>query len=288
MEQGQQGLPDSKYQQIVWLASYPKSGNTWLRMFLDAYFLGDVDINEVVTSVTDDLAARHQIGDGSDVRTLPVEIQQLTRPMALLRLVMAFNANKFANMPLFVKTHNPNLVANGIDLLPVALTRSTIYLVRDPRDVAPSFARHTGTSVDKAIDGMLNRHNVLREDDADSTKTADVLSSWPTHANSFKADDQHGVLLVRYEDLKKEPERGFKAILNHAGVPVDEDRIFKAIETTRLENLRDQEEQQGFKEASPYAERFFRRGKGKDELTKAQRVKIENKMGRMMKRLGYL
>lgn len=251
--------------------------------------LGEVDFNDVVTSVPDDLYVRHQVGDGSDVRTFPVDIQQLTRPMALLRLVRAFNANKFADIPLFVKTHNPNMVSNGIELLPASLTKATIYIVRDPRDVAVSFAKHIGRSVDDAIKAMSNRYNVLTDETNTSSRVSDLLSSWDQHVNSYRSDDAHNVLFVKYEEMRDKPEKAFGAILDHAGLPKDNERIHKALELTELSRLRDMEKEKGFRESSRHAkDQFFGEGKGKHLLTKAQKVKIENKFGRQMKAMGYL
>jgi len=109
------------YKQIVWLSSYPKSGNTWIRCFVDAYLTGEVDINNLVGSVTDDGSQRCLPGDGSDPSKYPIDVQILTRPMGLLRLVRQFELNKAEggpDIPLFVKTHNAHLVTNGIELLP--------------------------------------------------------------------------------------------------------------------------------------------------------------------------
>ena len=75
------------YKQIVWIASYPKSGNTWVRCFFDAYFMNEVDINDILCSVTDDLPSAYDIGDGTHIKEHRFEIQQLARPMALLRLI---------------------------------------------------------------------------------------------------------------------------------------------------------------------------------------------------------
>jgi hypothetical protein len=280
----------AKYQEIVWLSSYPKSGNTWLRLFFDAYIMGEVDINEVVTSVADDNAKRHTIGDQTtDIRRLPIDVQQLARPMALLRLVLAFQQNRIANVPLLVKTHNPNLVSNGIELLPAHLTKQTIYIVRDPRDVAPSFAKHTGVDVDKAITSMSNRYNVLQDEDKSSNRVADLLSSWDNHVNSYRTGDAHNTKIYRYEDMREKPERTFRQIIEQVGLPFDHERMQKALELTDLERLRSVEKEQGFKESSPHAkDQFFGEGRGRHKLTIRQRKRIEKDMGRQMKALGYL
>jgi hypothetical protein len=274
------------YQQIVWLASYPKSGNTWVRTFLDAYFLGELDLNELVCSVTDDRKDRYQIGDGSDINNAPVDIQHLARPMNLLRLVKAFNANRFADVPLYVKTHNPNMIVNGVELLPRQLTRATIFIVRDPRDVLPSFAKHMGTDLDQAIEWMTDKWRVLN---GTENKVMDLISSWSEHTKSFLNNPP--CTLVKYEDMRADPEREFTRILEASGAPVDPIRIRKALDMVDLQKLRQREARDGFKESSPHAkDQFF--GKGlvggwQDKLTPRQAHALEKAFRRTMKRLDY-
>lgn len=272
------------YKKIVWLASYPKSGNTWLRMFLDAYYLGEVDINDVVCSVTDDVATRCVTGNGEDPTTYPIDIQQLTRPMGLLRLVQQFNANSHADVPLFVKTHSAHMLTNGVELLPESLTKAVIHLVRDPRDVLPSFSSHMGLEGDAAFNKMDDKYNTL------STKgapvMADFISAWDLHTNSFLNSDTHNIKTFRYEDMKEKPIETFSEILKHAGVTPDRDRVEKALKLVELDKLKKQEAKKGFGESSPHArDRFF--GHKHKEITPKVLYRLEKKYGRIMKRLGY-
>ncbi len=275
------------YRKIVWLASYPKSGNTWVRLFLDAYFLGEIDINDIVCSVTDDRADRCQIGDGSNISDLPVDIQHLTRPMGLLRLVRAFNKNKFSEVPLFVKTHSAHMIANGIELLPEMLTQATICIVRDPRDVAPSFAKHMGVDVDTAIEYMQDKYRTLT---SDPTRVADFMSSWSRHTNSYLNADTHNVRVFSYEAMRQNPVQEFSEILRHSGIEPDEIRVKAALDMVDLGRLRKIEAKEGFRESSPNAKNaFFGEGKvGGNKLTDRQRYRISKAFRRTMERLGYL
>lgn len=273
------------YKKIVWLASYPKSGNTWVRMFLDAYYLGEVDINNVVTSVVDGHAGRHMIGDGADPTTLPIDVQQLCRPMALLRLVRNFNANKFADVPLFVKTHNANLLTNGIEWLPECLTKATIHIVRDPISVFPSFQTHMGLTQEQALKKMDDKHNVLST--PGSVAMADFISSWKLHTNSFLNGDTHNIKTFRYEDMKTAPVEAFSEILVHAGVKPEREKVKQALEIVDISKLKAQEEEKGFIESSPHAKnQFF--GRKHEEIDQKTVYQILNRYGRVMKRLGYV
>lgn len=277
--------------QIVWLASYPKSGNTWVRLFLDAYYLGELDLNKLVTSVSDDNAARHTIGSDWDPRDLPIDAQMLTRPMSLLRLVLAYNKDKLPGLPLFVKTHNAHMITNGIELLPECLTQATICIVRDPRDVVISFAKHMGESIDDAIGSLLDKYRVLEA--KDSLKMADFLSSWPMSVDSYTGADSHNVMVIRYEDMRERPLESFRHILKHAGVEPDNDRIQKALDLCEISKLQKLEKENGFLESSPKNKDGFFSGGGRvraweDKLTHYQRRKIERACEKEMRQLGYL
>lgn len=275
------------YRQIVWLASFPKSGNTWLRCFLDAYILGDVDINEIVVSLPDDLAARCAVGDGSNAAEFPVDIQMLTRPMAMLRLVREYNRIG-SKVPLFVKTHASHVLANGVEMMPEALTKATVCLVRDPRNVVVSFARHMGYSdMDEAIEHFLNKYRTLN--DVTATKMNDFISSWPMSVQSFANADTHNVRIWRYEDLKADPVKCFAEILKHSGVAVDLDRVKTAVDKVALANLQEQERKKGFGESSKYAKNGFFAGSGgwNGKLTPGQLHRVEKACASMMKRFNY-
>jgi len=273
------------FKQIVWLASYPKSGNTWARLFLDAYFLGELDINEILCSLGDDGISRYHVGDGSPIWKYPVDIQQLARPMAMLRTVRAYQDSP-QPFPLFVKTHQANVVANGIELLPEALTKATIHIVRDPRDVLPSFANHMGSDLDKGFEQMANKYQLLA---ASENRVADFLGAWDAHAEAGLAAVGHNPLLIRYEDLRADPQEWFSRMLAHAGVDPEPDKVKRAIALTELSKLQAREKKEGFTEASRKAkEPFFNTGKVGKKIPPQYKSKIERAFRKTMKKLGYL
>jgi len=280
------------YRKIVWLASYPKSGNTWVRCFLDAYLTGEVDINNISASVSDDSTARCLPGDGSDPADYPLDVQILTRPMGLLRLVRQFELNSIEmgfDIPLFVKTHSAHMVANGVELLPNSLTKAVVHVVRDPRDVVISFAKHMGKDLDKGIELFFDRTRNLHDNRV--SKMADFISSWPQFVSSYANADSHNVLNVKYEDMLDRPVHTFGRILKHSGIKPDDERIEKALELVKIDKLRAQEEKDGFGESSPHhKDKFFGKGKAggwMEVLTPSQLHKIEKGCSSMMKRFNY-
>lgn len=277
------------YKKIVWIASYPKSGNTWVRCFLEAYFRGILDINDIQTSVADTAAFRCHTGNGDDPSEFPEEIQNLVRPMGLVRLVQKYNEDveNGYKFPLFVKTHNGHLVANGGELLPQPLTKSIIYIVRDPRDVAISYAKHMGSSIDDAIKAMGINNQMLA--DTRGGALVDYLSDWSTHVMSFARSQAHDVRIVFYEDLSADPVNTFSEILEHINIDPDQEAVRKAVELTKFEKLKTAEEAEGFVEKSNKSEKFFNSGKStwRKVLTDTQADILESTHAQVMDFLGY-
>ena len=278
------------YKQIVWLASYPKSGNTWLRLLIEAYITESVDLNNIVTSVSDDTSTRYDAGVGSDVRTLPLQIQQLMRPVSLYRLVETYMSERPAeHFPLLVKTHAANLVTNGIAQIPPQLTKKVVHIVRDPRDVAVSFAKHLGEDIDDVIETMMGEHQTLLGS-TDKAKCADFISSWKLHTQSYDQMDLCDKLTVRYEDMIDEPVETFTRVLEHIGIKVMQHKLTAALEKIDLKKLQKLEQEQGFIEASPKnKEGFFGNGgsKWREALKPYQVHRIEKMAGSYMEHFNY-
>ncbi|MGB5336345.1 MAG: sulfotransferase domain-containing protein, partial [Woeseiaceae bacterium] len=192
-------------------------------------------------------------------------------------------------IPLFVKTHHANMLTNGVEMLPCALTRSTIFIVRDPRDVLPSFAKHMGCDIDQAIEWMTDKYKTISPSDR---CMADFISSWDAHTLSFLNTNTHNVKVFRYEDMRADPVKEFSAILKHAGVTPEPLRVRQALKLVELDKLREQEKIDGFMESSIHAKNeFFGKGEvggWKDKLTPKHQHRIEKDFGRVMKRLGYM
>ena len=278
----------SDYHDIVWLASYPKSGNTWVRAFLEAYYLDDLDLNELLVTTSDDMALMHQVGDGGkDIKDEDIQIQNLMRPAAMLRIVrLARMAN--TGFPLFIKTHRPHLINNGIETFPEALNKAVIHLVRDPRDVLPSYTKHMGCDLDTGVQWMTDKYRHLA---GNAVRIGELISSWKDHTSSFLNADTHNVMTFQYEDLRADPVGQFSKMLSHAGVDPDMARVRHAVDRCDLARLRRLEKEKGFKESSPHAkDQFF--GSGlvggwKDKIAPRHAVALEKHAGRVMKRLGY-
>lgn len=283
-------MGDSNARRLVWLASYPKSGNTWVRLFLTAYShpeQDDLDLNDIDVSLhagSRELFDRIVGLEASDMT--PAEIDRY-RPDVYRQLAIE------GDEPLFLKVHDCwRRNAEGVSVFPPETTAAVILIVRDPRGVAPSFANHFNLSNDQAIGQMASPDFALA---AHSYKLAAQLpqpvGSWSSHAASWLDQTELSVVLVRYEDLHAAPERHFARIVQAAGLPLDTERLQRALACTRFDRLQAQEDATGFRERRIGTPRFFRRGKAaswREELTPAQIERIVACHGPTMVRLGYL
>ena len=280
---------------IVWLASYPKSGNTWMRVFL-AHLLDDgsapVTINTIGRYLHDGLGIasdRHAFDrfsglDASEL--LPDEIEML-RP----RVYEAAAAQ--ATRPMFVKVHDADLpTAAGEPLIPLAATRAAVYIVRNPLDIAVSLAFHEGLRFDTAIAQMADRDFAFSNTAARlPTQLRQRLSSWSGHVASWIDTPGLACHVMRYEDMVARPFETFSRAVRFLELPADDAAIGEALDGARFDRLRDEEERVGFIERPSNAARFFREGRTgawRRHLNAEQAGRIIADHGDMMRRLEYI
>ena len=272
---------------IVWLASYPKSGNTWLRMFLQVYISGNkCRINETsgVTYRDHDELAYRSVSPVAFPDRRP-EIAMGLRFPALLHLIQRAGNNEG---DVIIKTHNVCAAdQGGLHLCPPVLTKLAIYLIRDPRDVVVSFSHHLVMSIDKTIEFMCNENGHLEDN---ILGFGNHLSSWGNHTGSWIRDDlTFPVCTVRYEAMIADTRSTFYQIVEFLFGEVDEQKLDFAIRESSFENLSKQEKDNGFQEQKGN-QPFFRVGKSgkwKEILTGEQVKKLEAKLGDAMERMGY-
>lgn len=270
---------------IVWLASYPKSGNTWVRLFVANYITNKPEplpINQIHKFGTGDtIAAMYQAAAGRavDVRDIPLTMRLRDR---VLRGIVSNNAD--INL---VKTHNRRAVAYGCDLIPDQYTKSAIYVVRNPLDMVLSYARHYGIEHDLAAQQVCHSDNA----NAPTNRTVvEFLGSWSDHVESWTGKSSYPVLVLRYEDMLKQPNIEFAKVVEHFGMNVDDARLRRAIQHASFDQLKQQEQKQGFIEASGKGTAFFSKGQSgvwRDELDPALVKQIRQSNKRVMKQCGY-
>jgi hypothetical protein len=261
---------------LVWLASYPKSGNTWLRAFLHNY-ITDARVPHSIGALTDFSAvecAAVFFEGASDQQSV-----QRLRPLVHRRL-MGLHDDL-----VFVKTHNANLAVAGVPLCTPAVTAGAIVVVRDPRDVAVSYARYLGKPLDEVIGFMAHPRAANA---ATGLQVFEYLSSWSAHVESWAAAPRS--LTVRYEDLLTDARGSFGRIIHYLGGDPAPERMARAIAFSSFAQLSAQERANGYLKGAGGAA-FFAKGEiaqWRETLTAAQAKSIETTHGNTMRRLRYI
>jgi len=276
---------------IVWIASYPKSGNTWIRAFLHNLVRlrtgedGEQDINEMARFSTWDLDKKRYakfLGFEPDNAAHRSEIA------ATRHAVHRQIADSIDGL-LFIKTHNCLVMDRGHSTINFDVTAGAVYVVRNPLDVAISYAHHSGVTVDDAIARMA----VTDAETAGSDSAVyEVHGSWSQHVWSWTRNPHRALHVVRYEDLLADTQSAFAAMARHLLLDSTRRRLIKAIEQSSFARLQAQEREKGFRERPASADQnFFREGRAgqwKDVLTSAQIDRVVRDHGEQMRRFGYL
>jgi len=276
---------------IIWISSYPKSGNTWTRYFLSNYFFNKKKINS-------DFNILNKIDKFPPYKILPQllsedEIKEsaynISKYWAEIQLEIIKEKDNF----IFLKNHNALVSVEGRNLTEERFSLAFIYLVRDPRDIAVSYSNFDKTlSIDKAIERITSENlycHVTKKFPLD----VEVLGSWKFNYYSWKS----GVaevprIIIRYEDLINNTYETklkiIKFLSNILNFKVDINHIKYSIEQSDFKRLQGIENDNKFHEST---NTFFNSGKiGQWEniLSSKQISRIENFCKEEMKELGYL
>jgi len=245
---------------IIWLASYPKSGNTWVRAFLYALYhailgdlAGEIDINRMDDFIDNDrdLSRFRPYLSGPVDRVHPIEIAA-ARPKVQADIVRETNGT------VWVKTHNVLAYDLGFPLINLGVSVGGIYLIRNPLDVAISLAHFRNEDIDRIIADMAT----LGLGDRGTDKlVGSITDTWSTHVRSWTERPNPLVHVARYEDLLAHPRDTFAAIANHVLMKPTPEQLDQAIDLTSFQRLRKTEAAKGFRERPEQAERFFREGR---------------------------
>jgi hypothetical protein len=278
----------------VWLASYPKSGNTWFRSVFVAWRQGGpVDLNLLRAPGTAAIASsRARVEDALGIPSslFTADEIDLMRPRVdeVASEDSASSDDGLQNC--LCKIHDALFCGPaGEPIVSVATTRAAIYIVRDPRDVAVSVAHHNSWSHERAVAELGDPEAALSR--AVHSQVRQRLGSWSEHVGSWLDQELFPVHVVRYEDCHHDPVATFTAALGFAGFEANKGDIAVAVDAVSFDRLQAQEAATGFRERPALVDRFFRRGvvgSWRDELTHELVERVETDHGDVMRRLGYL
>lgn len=277
---------------VCWLASYPKSGNTWFRL-LAAHAQSDPghQVGIAILQDTGHLAASRVLWEEEtllDASLMRDEEIDALRPQAHRARAAAHHGRTE-----LVKCHDAyTQTACGEPLLGGRQAAcGALMLVRDPRDIALSLAAHLGQTLDQTIDFMADpRAGLGGVSVRGSRQLRQRLLSWSAHVSSWLDQRDLPVQVIRYEDLQTDAAGRLRIGMRFAGIPTTAHRVREAVSRCDFHRLRQQELAQGFIEAQGIGRPFFRSGatgQWRDRLTPDQVARLEVAHGIVMQRLGY-
>ena len=283
---------------FIWLASYPKSGNTLLRSMLAAYFFSQDGIYNF-----DLIKNIKQFPNITLFEKLGINIKNEKEVVKnYIKVQETFN-NK--NSVQFLKTHSYLFNINNNPFTDLNNSLGSIYIVRDPRNVVTSYANHTNIGVDQASNDLIN----LTQMGGDLSKTKGsertkvFTGTWSGNFNSWKSFKfQDRYLLIKYEDLILEKEKTFVKVLKFihklkkADFKIDIKKLKNVISSTDFSKMKKLEQEKGFFEGKIDKKTgkkipFFNLGEKNDWkklLDKKIQKKIEDAFEKEMIELGYI
>jgi hypothetical protein len=270
---------------IVWLASFPKSGNTWLRAFLHNLMRNPKEpynVNQLTQFTHSDSQMRwFNLFDPRPGSQISKEEVAALRPKVHEAMTRSFPDS------VFVKTHNALVQDRGTPMITMACTAGAIYVIRNPLDVAVSHADHYGLSVEESIAALATPG--LQSVNTD-IYAYEVHGSWSQNVASWTQQPSPGLHVVRYEDMAKLPIKTFGGVAAFLGLKVPRERLERAIKLSSFRVLQEQEKRHGFVERSEHSQRFFRAGTAgqwRAKLTPTQVEAVCAAHQEQMARFGY-
>ncbi len=271
---------------IIWIASYPKSGNTWMRSLISTYLYlkdnkFDFKILSKIPNFTRDKYFEN-IVDLNILKNKPLQIAEYWNA-AQSRINLKGEERIF-------KTHSACISLGGKWFTTEIHTAGYIYIVRDPRAVVCSLAAHTNNTIEHSIKDLLNDNFIGSNG---KYNLAELTCSWKINYLSWKKEKKFPGLLIKYEDIFDNTEKEFKKVLiflkDKLNFEISEEKMKQAIKLCSFSKLSEQENNKGFVEQ--VNGKFFRKGKKdswKEELKQDLKNQIEISLKKEMQELGYL
>ena len=230
---------------ISWIASYPKSGNTFIRSFLASYFFSDTG--------KFDFDLLYNILQFPSLKFSKTDL--FSKKDAAQNWI--YNQNFFFNnKDTFLKTHNTLIEFEGYKFTSPKQTKGAIYIVRDPRNVVLSMSHHYSLTYEESFEKMINNEASLLEKTFNNDHSNfTFLGSWSNHYKSWRDNDEFKILFLKYEDFEENAEKEFKKILSfiyelkNEKFIINDKKFSNALKSTNFTNLKNKENIYGFEES---------------------------------------
>ena len=274
---------------IIWIASYPKSGNTWVRSLLSAYLYSDDGIFNF-----DLLKKIHQFPSKKNFKFFMKDFNNIKKLSNYW--IAAQDRINLSNEITFLKTHSALCTFENNPFTNKSNTKAVIYVVRDPRNIVTSVLNHYSfKNIEESFDFIAkNRITVIGEN------IVQYLGTWQQNYKSWRDLKFAPVLVVKYEDLINDTKKTFLSILNFLSdlidIKINEKKIANSVDSCSFDSLVKKEKEEGFVEAKVHKKsgkkiRFFNLGKKnnwKNLLNPKIEKKIRKTFEKQMKELGYI
>ncbi|MES2494671.1 MAG: sulfotransferase domain-containing protein [Pseudomonadota bacterium] len=275
----------------VWLASYPKSGNTWLRMLLSNLLCGregPEDINDLRLA-THSLVNRPVIEDVTLIDSFLLTREECDRMRPAL---MEDAWREAGDHDVFIKLHDAYChLPDGTPILGRP-ARAAVYILRDPRDVAVSLAFHTGKPIATIVHQIISSSTRMGGVKPHHEQVPQPLLDWSGHVRSWTAQRDVAVHVLRYEDLSADTVGCFGRAIEFLGLDATSEQLARAVAQADFSVLQRQEAEKGFRERRPESTApFFRAGRvggWREALARDHSAAIETAHGAVMAEFGYL
>ena len=278
---------------IIWLTSYPKSGNTWLRTIVSQIlFFNQISKDNPLEKISE-IKNYPKLVYFKDLTKNPQNVEEIVKNWNLSQDVI----NLQKKIKIF-KTHNIFCNFGKYSFSNLKNTAGVIQIVRDPRNVVSSIKEHYSIiNEEKAVEFLMNENKWLLDMNKNIPPT--FISSWRLHYNSWKKFPKNH-LLIKYESLLKDPikiiEKVYKYLQTFFKVNLSEENLIQISKNTSFEKLKEAENQGYFNEnvydhQTNLKKDFFNLGPKNDWKEKLQKKNIdtiEKEFEIEMKELNYL
>jgi len=230
---------------IIWIASYPKSGNTWVRSFIIAYYFcenGNFDINKL--NLIQDYPNKQFFEETVKKGEIHKHWDSSQKNIC--------NEKKVK----FLKTHNSLITAFGNNFTKPEYSLGVIHVIRDPRNIITSLKNHYDfETYERALKFMQDENKILEDyPHLKNYAKTNIINSWRINYQSWMSNKNFRRLTIRYEDMIENPQQTFEKLVVFINTlmgfkdKIDQKKLSNAIETTNFKSLQDIENQGKFSE----------------------------------------